>query len=115
MTGDLPATPPRRTLWPPTRAGWALLLALAADGIQLGLAPVFFEGALSPINDALDVAICVAMVRLLGWHYAFLPALAGEMLPVVDLFPTWTAAVLFVAARRKQRLRPGSPGGKGLG
>ena len=59
--------------WPPTRAGWALLLAIAADGFQMALAPIFLEGALSPLNDLLDVAMGAAMVALIGWHFAFLP------------------------------------------
>ena len=34
---------------------------------------------------------------LLGFHWAFLPAAVAEVVPVVDLAPTWTAAVLIVA------------------
>jgi hypothetical protein len=74
----------RRTAW---------VLALAADAAQWILIPVFAPGALSPLNDALDVAIGVAMVALLGWHWAFLPAFALELIPFADLAPTWTIAV----------------------
>jgi hypothetical protein len=74
----------------------ARIIAVLADAVQMGLAPVFLEGALSAFNDALDVVVGAAMVWLLGWHPAFLPAFAAELMPLVDLFPTWTGAVLFV-------------------
>jgi hypothetical protein len=74
----------------------ARVLAVIADAIQLGLMPLFAQGAASPFNNALDVVMAVAMIWLLGWHWAFVPTLVAEMLPVADLFPTWTGAVLFV-------------------
>jgi hypothetical protein len=79
----------------------ALAIALVADAIQIGLLPLFIEGAAAPWNDALDVAVGAMMVALLGWHVAFLPAFLGELVPVLNLFPTWTAAVVFVVARKR--------------
>jgi hypothetical protein len=40
------------------------------------------------------------MIRLLGWHWAFLPTLAAKLIPGADLFPTWTAAVWFVTRNK---------------
>jgi hypothetical protein len=40
------------------------------------------------------------MIRLLGWHWAFLPSAAAELIPGADLFPTWTAAVWFVTRQK---------------
>lgn len=80
----------------PRRVLAARLLALFADAVQLGLLPLFVEGALSPINDALDAVVAIAMILLLGWHWAFLPAFVSELIPFFDLVPTWTAAVLIV-------------------
>ena len=40
------------------------------------------------------------MIRLLGWHWAFLPTLAAKLIPGADLFPTWTAAVWFVTRQQ---------------
>jgi hypothetical protein len=80
----------------------ARVIAIAADALQIGLLPLFSAGALAPFNDVLDVAIAVVMIRLLGWHPAFLPTLVAELIPLVDVFPTWTIAVLF-ATRRGQR------------
>lgn len=74
----------------------ARLLAIAADVLQVGLFPLFGEGALSPANDALELGVAAAMVWLLGWHWAFLPGMLAESIPGLNLFPTWTAAVFFV-------------------
>jgi len=83
----------------------ALLLAIAADVLQLGLLPLFGAGWLAPLNDVLDVIIAILMVHRLGWHMAFLPTLVAELLPVVDIFPSWTLAVLFVTRSSSSRLR----------
>ena len=78
----------------PRRVLVARILAVLADALQLGLLPMFVEGALSPINDALDVVVAAALLLLVGWHWAFLPAFLSELIPGFDLVPTWTAAVL---------------------
>ena len=80
----------------PGRIRAARIIAVAADAIQLGLFPLFMEGAPGVFDAVLDVAVGIAMVWLLGWHLAFLPGFASEALPLIDLFPTWTLAVLFV-------------------
>jgi hypothetical protein len=41
----------------------------------------------------LDLIVAFVLIRLLGWHCAFLPTLAAELIPGADLFPTWAAAV----------------------
>lgn len=75
---------------------WAArMLAAAADLLQIVVFPAFLEGVTSPVNDALDLSVGVLMIALLGWHWALLPAFAAELVPVFDLFPTWTAAVFF--------------------
>ncbi len=80
------------------RTGLALGVAIAADVVQWLLLPVFGGGALSPVNDALDVFVAVLMWRLVGWHWAFLPAFAAELIPAFDLVPSWTLAV-WIATR----------------
>jgi hypothetical protein len=59
-------------------------------------------GALSPADDVLDVAVAAVLVRLLGWHWEFLPAFAAELVPGVDWVPFWTLAVLNVYRKWKQ-------------
>jgi hypothetical protein len=81
----------------PGRLRAAFALAMIADLVQIGLWPVFFEGAFSWLNDALDVLVAAAMILLVGWHWAFLPSLLAEVIPTFNLFPTWTAAIAYVA------------------
>jgi hypothetical protein len=88
------------------RLAW--ILAIAADTLQIVVLPAFFPGVLAPSNDALDVIVAAVMIMLLGWHLAFLPTFLAELLPLVDLFPTWTAAVFFVTRGRKSHELPRS-------
>ena len=75
------------------------MIALAVDALQIAILPLLFPG--SPWNNALDVVTGAVMVWLLGWHVAFLPTFIAELIPFVDLFPTWTLAVLFVTRTSK--------------
>jgi len=84
---------PRRT---------ALAIAILADAVQIVFFPMFVEGAFSPLDDLLDIAVAWMLIRLLGWHWAFLPSFVAKVVPTVDLVPTWTMAVL-VATRGMHR------------
>ena len=86
------------------RSAW--MVAMAADALQLAVFPLFVEGALSPADAVLDAVVAVVLVRLLGWHWAFLPTLMIEALPGADLFPTWTAAVFFVTRQSHHQGEP---------
>ncbi len=81
----------------------ALILAVAADALQIFAFPFFAEGALSPVDDILDLAVAAVLVRLIGWHWEFLPAFAAELVPGVDLVPFWTLAVANVYRKWKQK------------
>lgn len=83
-----------KALKPEHRLAW--LVAMGADALQIFAFPLFAEGGASPADSALDLLVAFALIRLLGWHWAFLPSLAAELIPGADLFPTWTAAVWFV-------------------
>jgi hypothetical protein len=80
----------------------AMALAVAADALQIFVFPMFGEGALSPADDVLDLAVAAILVRTLGWHWEFLPAFAAELVPGVDLVPFWTLAVVNVYRKSKQ-------------
>jgi hypothetical protein len=80
------------------RLAWAV--AIAADTLQIAAFPLFAEGALSPADSVLDLIVAFVMIRLLGWHWAFLPTAAAKLIPAADLFPTWTAAVWFVTRQK---------------
>ena len=97
-------SPTRRRIWA------ARGLAVVADLIQLGLTPLFFGGALTGVDAAVDVAMAAILTSLVGWHWAFLPAFVAELLPVVGLVPSWTLAV-FIATR--DRKAPDGPPDQG--
>jgi hypothetical protein len=79
-----------------------MLLAIAADALQVVLFPLFAEGALSPADDVLDCAVAAVMVHLLGWHWEFLPTFFAKLVPGADLVPFWTLAVANVYRKWKQ-------------
>ena len=83
---------------PEQRMAWAV--AIAADILQIVAFPLFVEGGLSPADSLLDLIVGIVMIRLLGWHWAFLPSAAAKLIPGADLFPTWTTAVWFVTRHR---------------
>jgi hypothetical protein len=80
----------------------AMLLAVAADVLQLAIFPMFVEGALSPADDVLDLGVGAIMVHLLGWHWEFLPSFFAKLVPGVDLVPFWTLAVANVYRKAKR-------------
>ena len=82
-----------KSLTPRSRFQAAMVLAMAADALQIVLLPMFSEGAMSPADVLLDFAVGAVLVRLLGWHWEFLPSFFAELIPGVDLVPFWTLAV----------------------
>ncbi len=91
---------------PELRLAWAI--AIIADALQILALPLFAGGGLSPADDVLDLVVAVVLIRLLGWHWAFLPTLLAEAVPGMDLFPTWTTAAFFVT-RQIARNQEGEP------
>src|ERR1041384_3529261 len=89
---------------PEQRKAW--FVAILADAIQLVGMPLFVEGGFSPLDTALDVIVGGILIKLLGWHWAFLPTFAAELVPGLDLFPTWTAAVFFATSQLKAATEP---------
>jgi hypothetical protein len=79
-----------------------MILAMAADALQILVFPLFGEGALSPADDVLDLAVGAVLVQLLGWHWEFLPTFFAELVPGVDLVPLWTLAVANVYRKWRQ-------------
>jgi len=97
----------------PGRVRAARILAVAADLAQIALLPAVFPLSITPINNVIDVAVGLALVALVGWHWALLPAFVAEMIPLVEVVPTWTVAV-FIATRGRAappggRVEPGPP------
>ena len=80
----------------------AMLLAVAADVLQLAVIPLFVEGAESPVADVVDVVMAAVLYLLLGWHWEFAPSFLGKLVPGVDLVPLWSLAVANVYRKSKR-------------
>lgn len=91
-----------------SRIWLARILAMAADATQWALLPLVMGGVISPVADAIDIAMAILMTWLLGWHWAFLPTFLAELVPFVDLVPSWTLAA-FIATRGKDKPAPRRP------
>jgi hypothetical protein len=80
----------------------AMLVAIAADLIQLAVLPFVIEGAESPADDVLDLCAGGVLTWLLGWHWEFAPSFLAKLVPGVDLVPLWTLAVANVYRKSRQ-------------
>ena len=79
----------------------AMALAVVADVVQMALFPLFIEGAASPVDDVLDLAMAGVLSYLVGWHWEFAPSFIGKLVPGVDFVPLWTLAVANVWRKSK--------------
>lgn len=91
---------------PEHRFAW--IVAIGVDALQIFAFPLFSPGFASPADTALDLLAAALLTRALGWHWAFLPSFFAELVPGLDLVPTWTAAVFFVT-RQRVRSAAGEP------
>lgn len=92
------------------RKAVALGVAILADLVQVVLWPVFAEGAASPFDDALDAVVAFTLLLTLGWSGRLAFALALELVPGADLFPTWSAVVASIPTREEPVALPdGAP------
>lgn len=78
---------------PASRKKIAIAIGLLADAAQGGM---FLEmPALSWLPaDALDILVAIVLLVLLGFRWRIVIALALEMIPGVQLFPSWTAFLI---------------------
>ena len=90
------------TISPGPRFRTAMVLAILADALQIGVFPLFVAGAASPADDILDFSIAAVLIHLLGWHWEFLPSFLAKLAPGVDLAPFWTMAVANVYRKSKR-------------
>src|ERR1700681_772723 len=90
------------TISPGPRFRTAMMLAVIADALQIVIFPLFVDGALSPDDDVWDCGVGALMIRLLGWHWEFLPSFFAKLVPGVDLVPCWTLAVANVYRKSKR-------------
>jgi hypothetical protein len=84
----------------------AYTIAIATDLVQFGLGPFGWTFA----DEILDVVALIATTKLLGFHPLLLPTFLLELLPVIDVLPTWTGCVALVVAMRKKQSAPATHG-----
>ena len=89
----------RRRIW------LAFATAIAADGLQIALGPIGWAF----LDEILDVMAMITTSLLLGFHPLLLPTFIIELVPGVDMFPTWIGCVAAVVLLRKQQQRPPPP------
>ena len=86
-----------------TRARTALVIAIIVDVIQIAIQTT---GPFQILVDwPLDLLTGLAMMALVGFHWAFLPTFLAEAVPWLDVVPTWTLAVMF-ATRNREAVEP---------
>jgi hypothetical protein len=109
MEGHMPWLPAGVRRWiapvlrvPPLstwRVAAAFVVAIGVDVAQLLLGPFGW-----PFADwGLDLVALALTVWLLGFHPLLLPTFVIELLPVVDVLPTWTGCVGLVVTRRRRQ------------
>jgi hypothetical protein len=76
----------------------ALVIAVAADGLQLLFGPLGWAG----VDQAIDCVAMILLSRVIGFHVLFLPTFVVELVPVLEDLPTWTACTAAVIALRKR-------------
>jgi hypothetical protein len=87
----------------------ALFIAGVSDLAQGVFFPVFIEGAASPFELAIDATTALAILLVVGFEWRLAFALAVELVPAVDLFPTWTAVVLSMGSEAAPPKLPPPP------
>jgi len=84
------------------RKNLPLILAIAADGLQLLVTPLIPVAGVGIFFDAaIDVSMAVTLLLLVGFHWAFIPTFLVELIPGVGLVPLWTLAVLLAGKNAK--------------
>jgi hypothetical protein len=81
----------------PRRVKLAYSVAVGTDLLQLLLGPFGWTFA----DEIADVVAAILTWRLLGFHPLLLPTFVIEIVPIVDMFPTWTGCVALVVSLRK--------------
>lgn len=85
-----------------TRIGLALAIAAIADGLQFAATVVAGPLGWAFFVQAIDVVAMILTIGTLGFHPLLLPTFVVELIPFVDMLPTWTACVGAVILLRKR-------------
>ena len=84
----------------------AYAAAVVADLIEFPISAaglsVVGAGAGEFAAFVLDAIVFGVMTKLLGFHWLFLPSFCLEVIPGLDMLPTWVGCVFFVVRQRKK-------------
>lgn len=81
------------------RITYAFAIAVGADVLQVLLGPLGWTFA----DEFIDIIAMILTCRLIGFHALLLPTFVVEILPIIDMLPTWTGCVGIVVALRKRQ------------
>lgn len=91
----------------------AYAIAIIADVLEFPITGAEMTILGAPAGEAaasaLDCIVMVAMTKLLGFHWAFVPSFLVEVVPGLDLLPTWVGCVAFVVWQRKKEQAQPAP------
>ena len=91
----------------------AFAIAIIADLIQFPITAVEATGLFAIPGEladfVLDCFVMGATTVLLGFHWMLLTSLLVELVPGLDLIPTWTGCVAFVVWQRKRQQAQPTP------
>ena len=90
----------------PLRLKIAWVVAVGTDALQVFFFPAVVAGVFSPPEVILDFVAMVVLSWLVGWHWAFLPSILVELIPGLDLAPTWTIAVAIATRGLNKQASP---------
>jgi hypothetical protein len=77
-----------------TKLRAAMALAVIADLAQMVVFPLFIEGAASPADDVLDLAMAGVLSYLLGWHWTLAVANVYRKTRQIEKAPDHPPAVI---------------------
>jgi hypothetical protein len=84
----------------------AYAVAIVADLIEFPIAALELTVIGAPVamflSFVLDVLVFGIMTFVLGFHWLFLPSFLVEVVPGLDMLPTWVGCVFFVVRQRKK-------------
>jgi len=84
----------------------AYTVAIVADLLELPISALELTVIGAPVamflSFVLDAVVFGIMMFLLGFHWLFLPSFLVEVVPGLDMLPTWVGCVFFVVRQRKK-------------
>jgi hypothetical protein len=91
----------------PARAAAAVAIAIFADLLQIPITAMFFTGFLAVPSEIADVVVdtaaAVLITALIGFDIMLLPTFVLELVPGLDLLPTWLGCTAYVVWRKRRQ------------